>query len=261
MSSVDFIRPGGWLSAVAHLFWISARRLVWSRQTFVCAALLALATLGVVAWTMYEARSPKEFIEEIALTLYIPFLLPVFCLTYGTAAISSERDEQTLVYLLVSPLPRPLIYLAKFAASLLLAMIWSIGGLALLCFAADEPGGVAMRILGPSAVLSTLAYVALFSLFSVLFRRATILALVYALFFEILAGNMPGIVKRVAISYYGRCMVYDAGAEVGIGPAGLGSVPIFVPISGAAAQSVLVALSIFLVLLGIVLFSRREFAN
>ena len=44
----------------------------------------------------------------------------------------------------------------------------------------------------------TLAYVCLFHLFAVAFRHSTIIALVYAVFMEMLLGNMPGIVKRVA---------------------------------------------------------------
>ena len=59
----------------------------------------------------------------------------------------------------------------------------------------------------------TLAYVCLFHLFAVAFRHSTIIALVYALFMELLLGNLPGIVKRVAVNYYGRSIMYDAGGQ------------------------------------------------
>ena len=62
----------------------------------------------------------------------------------------------------------------------------------------------------------TIAYVSLFHFFAVTFRHSTIIALIYSLFMELLLGNMPGIVKRVAINYYGRSMMYAAGVHKGL---------------------------------------------
>jgi hypothetical protein len=35
---------------------------------------------------------------------------------------------------------------------------------------------------------------------------------------ELLIGNMPGIVKRVALNYYGRSLMYSAGHPHGLKP-------------------------------------------
>ena len=123
---------------------------------------------------------------------------------YATAGIAADREEQTLVYLLVSPMPRPLIYCAKCSASLLLAVAWTMGGMTLMCWLGGEAGRAAWHVLWPGVMWSTIAYVALFLLFGVMFRRATIVALAYALFIETLIGNMPGIAQRLAISLH-RC--------------------------------------------------------
>jgi ABC-type transport system involved in multi-copper enzyme maturation permease subunit len=234
-------------------------RLVKSRQTVISLMLLAFAVLVAIAWSLRGDREALEFTEEILLPVYITFLLPIFCLCYGVGGLSSDREERTLVYLLVTPLPRPLIHLAKFAASMLLASIWSLGGMALLCIAAGTAGWESFQLFWPATLWATTAYIALFHLMSVLFQRATIIAIAYALFLEAVVGNMPGIVKRVAITYYTRCMIFDAGAPLGMASAGRHNPDLYLPISGQAACLVLCALSAFLFLIGTWAFSRREY--
>jgi ABC-2 type transport system permease protein len=251
----------GQLSACCHLFGLSLRRLFRSRQTIVCCLLLAMASIAVVAWTMRRERSAKEFIEEIFIAVFVSFLLPIFSLSQATSGIASDRDERTLVYLLVTPLPRPLIFLAKGGASLLLAVLWTMGGMTLLCWLSGPPGMDALRVLWPGILWSTVAYVALFLLFSVTFRRATIIALTYALFIETLIGNMPGIAKRLAVSFYTRCLIFDAGSAFGVSPAGPGDPELFIAISGPAAQTILYLISGGLLLAGVSIFSLREFSD
>ncbi len=255
--------PGffGHVTASWHLFLVSLRRLLWARQTIVCVMLLTLAALAVVAWAIRRERLPEQFVEQIFLPVYVTFLLPIFCLSYATAGIASDRDEQTLVYLLMTPLPRPWIFLSKSAASMLLALAWTMGALWLICWIAGSAGLPAWHVLWPGIGWTTVAYVALFLLLSVLFRRATIIALGYALFLETLVGNMPGIAKRLAISFYTRCLIFDATAEFGVMPSGPGGAELFVPIAAATAQSILYLLCGGLLLAGLWVFSRSEYAK
>lgn len=210
---------------------------------------------------MRRERTPEEFIEEIFLAVFVSFLLPIFSLSHATAGIAADREEQTLVYLLVSPLPRPLTYLAKSCASLLLALVWTMGGMTLICWLGGQPGQQAWHVLWPGILWSTIGYVALFVLFGVMFRRATIIAVAYALFIETLIGNMPGIAKRLAISFYTRCVIFDAGAVFGVQPTGPGNAELFGAISGEAAQTVLYLLSGGLLLAGMMIFTWREYSR
>jgi len=251
----------GQLSACLHLFGLSLRRLFRSRQTIVCVMLLGFSAIAVVAWSMHSERSAEQFIEEIFLAVYVSFLLPIFCLSYGSAGIASDREEQTLVYLLVSPLPRPLIFLAKGSASILLALAWTIGGMSVMCWLAGQSGREAWQVLLPSIFWSTIAYVALFLLFSVTFRRATTIALTYALFIETLIGNMPGIAKRLAVSFYTRCLIFEAGSVFGVSPSGPGNPDLFTAIPGPTAQTILTLLGGGLLLAGMLVFSLREYSR
>lgn len=247
------------LQATGYLSLVALRRLFFSRQTMISLLLLSFAVLVAFAWSMRRERSPGEFTERMLLPVYVSFLLPIFCLCYGSASISSDREEQTLVYLLLTPVPRPLIHLAKYGASLLLSLAWTVGGLALLCWAAGSAGTEALPLFWQAVFWSTLAYVGLFHLLSVVFRRATIIALAYAVFLETFVGNIPGIAKRVAISFYTRCMIFEAGSDWNIGPADGRSLELFLPVSGETAWMTLCSLAVVFLAIGTWQFSRREY--
>jgi hypothetical protein len=102
---------------------------------------------------------------------------------------------------------------------------------------------------------ATLAFAALFHLIGSYFRRPAIVALVYAFFLETIFGNMPGYLKRLSISFYTRCMMYDAAAEYGVQPE---SPSVFLPVSGTTAMVVLLGATVGLLALGTYLFSRTE---
>jgi hypothetical protein len=110
----------------------------------------------------------------------------------------------------------------------------------------------------PAVFYVTLAYVGLFHLFAVWFRHSTIVALVYALFMEVFLGNMPGIVKRVAINFYGRSMVYDLGAADGLARPD----PVwFVPVEASTAGWTLLGIGLGGLLLALAIFQRREYRD
>jgi ABC-type transport system involved in multi-copper enzyme maturation permease subunit len=251
----------GGLSGSVCLAVVSFRRLFRSRQTIVSAMLLGFALMVALAWSMRRGRTPEEFISQILIPVYTSFLLPIFCLCYATASIASEREDQTLTYLLLSPLPRPMVYVAKFFSSLVLALLWTMGGLILLCQVVGDPGQQTLAIVWPTVMASTLAYVGLFHLFGVMFRRATIVGFAYALFLENFVGSMPGIVKRVAVSFYTECLIFDSAAIFGLGPAGHHDEAMYLPISAATAMPALWLIALATLLAGIIFFSRHEYSG
>lgn len=239
---------------------LSAWRMLRSRQTWINGLLLAFALVAATAWSLRHERTAAQFVQDIFLPLYVSFFLPIFSLCYASAGVAGERQEQTLVYLLATPLPRSVIYLAKFAAALLLVSVWNLAGFAALGRLAGSAGWESFVRLWPAVAWSSLAYTCLFHLFSVLWQRATIISLGYALFLETFLGNMPGIIKRVAISYYTQCLVFDGGQSLGLGPTGERDPALFLPISGDAAQLVLLCSSAVLFVAGWWAFCRNEYA-
>lgn len=254
-SRLAAILRGGW-----QLVTLSAWRMVRSRQTWVNALLLAFALLAAMAWATRGERTAAQFIQQLFLPLFVSFFLPIFSLCYASASVAGERQDQTLVYLLATPLPRCVIYAAKFVAALLLVSAWNLAGFAALARLAGAAGWESFRHLWPAVALSSLAYTCLFHLFSVTLQRATIVSLGYALILETFLGNMPGIIKRLAISYYTQCLVFDAGASLGLAPVGGRDPALFLPIAGDTAALVLVSVSAALFAAGWWSFCRREYA-
>ncbi len=247
-------------AACLHLFFLSLRRQFFSRHTLISAALTIVASLIVVGWGMEGAtKSVRRFTEEIVVLVHSAFLMPIFAICYGTSGVGSEREDRSLVYLLITPLPRALVYISKFLAAALLVLAWTGLSLCVMCRIARPWGDEALRLFWPSLLLGGLAYASLFHTLGAAFRRGTIISLAYAFFLEGLLGSMPGIVKRVALSFYVSCMIYDAGADHGVGPKV--APEMFLPVRSSTATAVLVAITIGLAAIGLIVFARREYRD
>jgi ABC-type transport system involved in multi-copper enzyme maturation permease subunit len=196
------------------------------------------------------------FSNWIVFSIFVGFLLPIWSLSFATDVLGSEREGRSLIWLLTRPLSRASIYLAKFVALL----PWSLGlnlvGFYLLCLAAGAVGREAFRLYWPAVLGATLAFCALFHLMGALFRRPAIVALVYAFFLETLLGNMPGYMKRISVSFYTRCLMFDAAEGYGINPE---KPSIYLPVSGPVAWGVLLSVTVILLIVGMMVFSRAEY--
>jgi ABC-2 type transport system permease protein len=198
------------------------------------------------------------FSNWVVFSVFVTFLLPIWSLSFAVEGLGREREEGNLIWLLTRPLSRPAIYLAKYLSILPWALGLNLGGFALLCLLAGEPGGIALRLYWPAVVWATLAFCALFHLFAVCMRRAAIVALLYAFFLETTLGNMPGYWKRLSISFYARCLMFDSAAGTGVVPL---RPEIYLPVSGAAAWYTLVGLTLLLLAAGTIVFARREYLD
>jgi ABC-type transport system involved in multi-copper enzyme maturation permease subunit len=252
------------LAACLQVFRLSLRRQFFTRQTIVMLVLLGLAVLITYLWSLPkpwhpDSRTSAELARQILLPLYMGFLLPVICLGYASAAIADERTDETLVYLLTTNIPRPLVYLSKYAAALLLTLGMALGGLAALCLVPGEIGREALGVFWTVTVCATAAYVGLFLLFSAMVRRATFLSLAYALMIETLTGNIPGFVKRITVSFYAKSWLYESGEPLGLAPKEGVALSLFDPVSAATAQWVLGLASAGFIALGMWIFSRKEY--
>ncbi len=249
------------LRAWSTLTSLSFTRLLWSSSTMMVLLPLAGCLLFVLrrhydhpVFTLREFRQFSEFM----ILVFASFVVPICALAFGTASVGGDREDRTLVFLLVRPIPRALILLAKFTATLPLVLGLVVGSYWLYCRLAGAVGQVAFELYLPAIVYMTLAYVCLFHLFAVAFRHATVIALLYALFMEVILGNLPGIVKRVAVNYYGRSLMYAAGE-----PEGLARPPAdwFEPLSVDVALWSLLGIAVGGLLLAAIVFARREYRD
>ena len=188
--------------------------------------------------------------------IFSSFLIPICALGFGTTALGAEREEQTLVFLLTRPIPRWQVLLAKILASLPLSCGIVMTSFALYCLLVGSIGIKAFLIYWPAMLGMAIAYVALFQLFAVVFRHPTMLALVYALVIELFVGNLPGSIKRLAINYYGRSLIYGLGLAEGLKtPRGFEGIP------AAQAYWTLAGIAGGCLFAGFLLFQWKEYRD
>lgn len=205
------------------------------------------------------SRTPVyNFTRAIMFSPFIGFLLPIWCLSFATEALGGEREGRTMVWLLSRPLPRWGIFLAKYAALLPWAMGLNVGGFGLMCLAAGPPGTEVFHLYWPAVVAGTLAFTALFHLFAAATNWPTVVGLVYCFFLEAMLGDMPGLMKRVSISFYIRCLIFDAAADYGVTP---DKPTVYLPVGGAAAWTALASATLVALAVGAVVFSRVEYRD
>ena len=204
-----------------------------------------------------ETRPLAVFSRWVVFLLFLGFLLPLFSLSFATGALGQEREGRSLVWLMTRPLPRSGVYLAKLLGMLPWCLALTIGGFGLLCLAGGEIGRRAFVLYAPGIFAGTLAFAALFHLFGALLPRPSIVALLYAFFFETLLSELPvpGTLKRLSINYYTRCLLYSAaeGQDVPVESSSL-----FVPVSPTTAWIVLLGATVGLTALGMWLFAKME---
>lgn len=258
VDEIEFPGDPGVLRGFWYLLRLSLARSIRFRPMLVCVILLALMVTLIAVITAYRAPGIERFTKGPTIRLYLTFLTPIFCICFSTASMANDREDETLVYLLTSSMPRGLVHLAKFLSAWLVSVTWVIGGFAIICLVAGDVGRQAFELYWPSMLLAGSAYSSLFHFFGTLFRRATIYALVYALFFEVFVGNMPGTAKRVAVAFYTKSHMVDRAANDLIDlqmPAGLQ------PVAGSVALIALVAITLLFLIGGTLVFQNKEYVS
>lgn len=247
------------LSASLWLYWMSLKRLFWSRQTLVCLTLTLLMAAIVLAWNFQPNLSVRRLADRVFNPTYISFLLPILAISYGAAAIGGEREDRTLIYLLLAPIPRPLVLIAKSLAALTLSLIATLVSLAALCEMGNDMGRKLWDIYLLPSLFGVTTYTLLFLVIGSLFRHGTMISLAYWFFLEVLFGAMPGIVKRLTVSFYVKSWIFERGAEFRLGPQNRTAREMFLAVSGETALLALSVASLVLLVGGAILFQRREY--
>ena len=135
-----------------------------------------------------------NFTRWVMLVGFVGFVLPLFTMSYASAAFGTERESRSLVWLMTRPIPRSAIYLAKLLGTLPWCVLFGLGGFAAMCLAGGDLGRRAFALYWPAAVAGQ-SRSPRRSTSSALFRRPVVVGLVYVFFFEALVAALPGSLK------------------------------------------------------------------
>jgi len=189
--------PRGSGSVIVTIAALTARGLLGRRRSLllVLLALLPVAIAILVRLSGREGAGGEQVATAIMDRLIVTTLMPIVALVFGTAALGAELEDGTAVFLLVKPIDRWRIVVAK----LLVAVGLSVALVAPASFIAGailEVGGSGLSGAIGAAVgtaIGATVYVTVFFTLSLVTGRALAIGLIYILVWEgVLAGLLEG---------------------------------------------------------------------
>jgi ABC-2 type transport system permease protein len=181
------------MTVMVPLIEVTLRGLLGRRRTILLALLAGLPVLIALLIRISGGRPDADRILD---TLVVQTVMPLVALIIGTAAIGSEIDDGTAVYLIIKPIARWRIAASKIlvAAGLTAAMV--VPAVILTGLLLGSRGGDTMTTVVAYTVACFVggsAYAAAFVALSVFTTRALLLGLAYVLIWEgVLSGLLEG---------------------------------------------------------------------
>jgi len=160
--------------------------------------------LGAVWQRLMPGSTPSQSYGDVS-TLMVFRILPLASAIFSTSVISQEVEQKTIVYLLTRTVPRPVLLLGRYAASVTVVALVSAFTAILLSVSTFHSGALGNALLWRdlgSIGLAALAYGSLFTFVSLLFNRAMLVCLLFAFGWETSVPNMPGAMGRVSLVTY-----------------------------------------------------------
>jgi ABC-2 type transport system permease protein len=179
------------MSAIAPIIDVTARGLFGRRRILL---LILLAALPVLIGLLIRVTGGRPDPDRVLDTLVVRFVMPLVALIVGTTVLGSEIDDGTAVYLLVKPVPRWRIVLAKafVAAGLTAVLIVPAVIVTSVLLSRDDLSTIVVAFT-VSCLLGGSAYAIAFLALSAFTTRAFLIGLAYVLIWEgVLAGLLEG---------------------------------------------------------------------
>jgi ABC-2 type transport system permease protein len=203
---------GGWQATV--LVYRVVLRQSFSRGRLVALGLLALLVpIAAAALGANDSASRGDGVGLIA-NLGFAVVVPIISLVFGAGALGDLREDKTLVYLWLRPLDRWPIALGAWLAALTIVAPLSLIPVVVAAALTGAGNGIVGATL-LAGVVAVVAYLAVFTWFGVMFRRATVWGLAYILIWEgFIASGGTG-VARFALRSYTRSILGEI-TDVGL---------------------------------------------
>lgn len=204
------------LSGLWALYVLTLRQHMHGRRWMVMALLFLLPVGLAIALRISAPHLGASRIEFICAFMFLPqAILPLVALIYASGIIQDEREDQTITYLLVRPIPKWALYTTKLLATItttivLTALFTVVVYAVVYVGAGSEVEEVPLRALKAIAVhsLAMTTYCCLFGLLSLLTKRFLLAGIVFVIAIEWVLANFPFGVRYLTIIYYTRLIAY-----------------------------------------------------
>ncbi len=180
------------MSVIGPLIDVTLRGLLSRRRMIL---LILLAGLPVLIGLLVRVSGGRPDADRVLDTLVVRTVMPLVALIVGTAAIGSEIEDGTAVYLMIKPIARWKIALAKLLVAAGLTALLIVPAVVITGLLLGSRADPTTAIVGYSVacLVGGSAYAAAFMTLSVFTSRALLLGLAYTLIWEgVLAGLLEG---------------------------------------------------------------------
>lgn len=179
---------------------VTARGLL-SRRRFILMVVLAAVPVLVAVLVRLGGRAVDTAgaAGGVMDLLIVRAVLPLLALVFGTAALGSELDDGTGIYLLTKPIARWRIVLAKLAVAAGLTTALVVPSVVLVGLLVTGIGGPGFEVVGRfvgASIVGAIAYGAVFLALGAATGRALIVGLIYTFLWE---GGLAGLFEGVRV--------------------------------------------------------------
>jgi len=181
------------VSAFRPLVGVTLRSLLGRRRLLLMVLLVGLPVALALLVRLGGGRPDASGILD---NLVVRIVLPLVAVVLGTAAVGSEIDDGTIVYLLVKPIARRWIVLAMAFVSAGLTIALVVPAVVLTGLLTSGLGSTSVNTalaFAGACVLGGIAYSTAFLALSTVTSRALVIGLAYTLIWEgVIAGLLEG---------------------------------------------------------------------
>lgn len=164
---------------------------------------LSLLALGLI-WRSVYTGTPREDYASLS-SIFVFRLIALSSAIFATAIITQEVEQKTIVYLLTRPIPRWQLLVSRMLAAA--TVVFGVTVLAILATSIAIYGfrfGSNPLLFNDlkAAAVGSLAYVSLFTMFTLVINRAMVVCLIYAFLWEVGIPNFSGDLFYTSIFSY-----------------------------------------------------------
>ncbi|MEU8027528.1 ABC transporter permease [Streptomyces sp. NPDC049099] len=200
---------------------LTYRALLGRRRALILAALpllLIVLSVAVRGLTGADDQTAADVLGGFA----IATMVPIIGVIAGTGAIGPEIDDGSVVYLLSKPLKRPAIIFTKLIVAIAVTMVFSAVPTLIAGLILNGNGQQIAVAYTVAALVSSIAYSALFLLLGTVSRHAVVFGLVYALVWEALFGSLVPGARTLSVQQWSLAVAHKiAGGDLVTSEVGL----------------------------------------
>ena len=191
--------------------WISFRALFGRKRSLLF--VLPPLVLVVLALALKGAHGTLSDWPALILgRVGIGAVVPLTAMLVGTSVLGSEIDDNSVLHLLATPVPRRDVIISKTVVAALTTMLFAAVPVLIAGLIAQGPHALAFGCFA-GALLGSVVYSCLFVMISATLRHPVIYALAYVALWESLISNIVGGAKYLSIEQWSLGIAHSVSAN------------------------------------------------